>query len=710
MKELIRSIVALLCIVVFPTVYLCAEGTKQVMPNTNSKGQLCINRSRNTFAFYGAEPEFKLNISIASTSETIRFGFGQDLGNKSIALFFRITGPSGNIVYAESQVPASGQGFIASYTQAVAGPFAGGYDYLELIPSDLGDYTLEFYYQPSYTDNTRHLLEFFDITVTDASQKAVNGRVWSKAWQFWSGSDNNSDIDQFYGKMMILSDDSIVTQVDCNGFRGGTFSISSNMTGCDSTDDLNSDRKSKVGFHTNPQYKIFLNNPDSILFPTQKLNSGILLPVTVNTSCTSGGADFGIKVVKDGSIRLLIQVNPLPGIDPEDVQLIANVEANPANGNEYNIIHWDGNDSYGRPVSNATSLSFSLTNLSGMTHLPIHDIENNDYGYKVSQIRPAGGQLRIYWDDTNIGGTSNATNGCISTINTGCHTWNNGNNNTINSWWYVSWDETIPVTFVTQKAPSTLILSGNNVHCAGTGTLAFSVAADPNSTSYNWSYSGTGVTISGTGTTVTLNFGADATPGTLSVNGINNSCGNGPTRSVAIIFEPLPEVTLPTIPEMCYTAPGFKLTGGQPEGGTYYVDGIKADSLFPYKEPEGLHTIVYAYTAPAGCSNSDTTGILLRTGADCQGNVYFPNAFTPGNDAVNNTFRPVVYSISSFTMYVFDRWGQLIYSTDNADTGWDGNYKGEACPAGTYSYSVTYGPSLRSDDKKTRRGTFVLIR
>jgi len=318
--------------------------------------------------------------------------------------------------------------------------------------------------------------------------------------------------------------------------------------------------------------------------------------------------------------------------------------------------------------------------------------------------------LRIYWDDSAIGGTSNTSTGCISAG--GCHSWINGfgDNRTINSWWYVSWTEVSGTPFVSKRPPALPVISGNTTHCKGPGNLVFSVVTDPNTVSYNWSYSGTGVAITTSGTTATLDFAADATQGELSVYGFNYGCGNGPAGSAGIRIEPLPVVSLASFPEMCYTAPGFKLAGGSPDVGIYFVDGVQADSLFPYREPEGLHSIVYSYTTPAGCSNSDTSGILLRSGADCEGTVFFPTAFSPNDDSLNDTFKPVADNISSFQMYVFNRWGEVIFTTADAGKGWDGKFKGEACPAGTYTYSVTYGPSLRSDDKKTRRGTFVLIR
>jgi gliding motility-associated-like protein len=705
-----KSLVAVLLFVVSPTVFLYSEGTKQVMPNSSAKGQLCINKYRNDFAFFDGRAEFRLNISIINTSEKIRFGFGQVLDNgfnPVSDLVYQIKNSSGLIVYGPFPVPTSGKGYINTYSEAIAGPFAGGYNYLEIQPLNTGDYYLEFYYPPSYIDDSRHYLEFFDITVVNASGAALEGRVWSKAWQFGTGND------LFYAKMMILSDDSIVTQVNCNGFHGGSFSFSSNMTGCSNTSDLSFNRKSARDFHTYPQYKVFLNDPDNILYPTQKAPSGIILPVLPLPNCTTGGADFGIKVEKDESIALLIQINPNPGTDPEDVQIIADLKANPG-GDGYNYITWDGNDNYGKPVANNVALSFTVTNLSGLTHLPIYDIENNASGFIVNQIRPAGGQLRIYWDDSNItNGSSNASTGCISSG--GCHTWSGdfGNNNTINSWWYVTSSETADLKFTTTRKPGIPTISGNSVHCVGTaGNLDFAIANDPNSIGYKWLYSGTGVTITESGTKATLHFSSDATEGTLTVQGYNTECGDGPVTPTDITFESLPIVNLQPFQDICYTAPGFELTGGEPQGGEYYVDNnpIPVDSLFPYKEAEGYHRIVYSYTAPTTCSNSDTTEILLYSGTECLGTVYFPNAFKPDNDTLNNVFRPVVRNISSFKMYIYNRWGELLYTTDNVAKGWDGTHEGKACPEGTYTFTATYGQSLRQENIDTKRGMFTLVR
>ncbi|MDD5508697.1 MAG: gliding motility-associated C-terminal domain-containing protein [Bacteroidales bacterium] len=690
------------------------EGTKQLIPSFSACGQLCIDKARNDFAFYDGAADYRLNIAIANTSETIRFGFGSvisvDHGNPT-ELNFRIKDPAGNVVYGHSVVPAYGPGYISTYEQSVAGPFpgAGGYDYLELDPSATGDYSLEFIYLPydafsGYTHEDKHMLQYFDITVLDAAGEVTEGRVWSKAWQFWS---ENPDVttSRFYGKMMILSDDSIVTQLDCNGFQGGTFSIYSNQTGCASTGNFIYDRKSREGFFTYPQYKLFLNDPDSLLFPTARISPGIIGSPTFTPDCATGGGSIGLAVKKSGTVRILVETNPSPGIDPEDSEIVASVTAGD------NLVAWDGYNSSGLPVPNGSALTITITFIRGLSHLPLYDIENNDDGLIIQQIRPSGGELQIFWDDSGIDGNYNVSSGCESMA--GCHKWTKyiGDNNTVNSWWYIKMDDIAPVYATSRRTPGMLAITGSEIHCTGTGVQEYSVTADPSSSEYQWAYSGTGVTIIGSGTKVALDFSSDATSGTLSVLGHNEPCGDGSASLAFITVTPLPDVSLADFTDVCYTAPGFLLEGGQPAGGTYYVDGIRSDSLFPYKESGGMHRIVYTYTAPTGCMGSDTAEILLSEGSDCEGFLLFPNAFTPNGDGSNDVFKPaIMQNIYRSRMEIYNRWGLFIFSTEDITRGWDGTCNGQECPGGAYLYVVTYGFSLRTNETGKIKGILTLLR
>jgi len=68
--------------------------------------------------------------------------------------------------------------------------------------------------------------------------------------------------------------------------------------------------------------------------------------------------------------------------------------------------------------------------------------------------------------------------------------------------------------------------------------------------------------------------------------------------------------------------------------------------------------------------------------------VFLPNAFTPGNDALNDTFEPEGTAISSFTMNVYNRWGQLVFKANEKTpfTGLDG--QGNPLPEGVYVVSA----------------------
>lgn len=69
--------------------------------------------------------------------------------------------------------------------------------------------------------------------------------------------------------------------------------------------------------------------------------------------------------------------------------------------------------------------------------------------------------------------------------------------------------------------------------------------------------------------------------------------------------------------------------------------------------------------------------------------IYIPNAFTPNGDGLNDTFGAVGQGISEFSMQVFNRWGNLIFESNDISKQWDGTYKGEKAELGVYVYQVT---------------------
>jgi gliding motility-associated-like protein len=92
---------------------------------------------------------------------------------------------------------------------------------------------------------------------------------------------------------------------------------------------------------------------------------------------------------------------------------------------------------------------------------------------------------------------------------------------------------------------------------------------------------------------------------------------------------------------------------------------------------------------------------------------YVPNAFTPDGDDFNNVFKPVIssgYSLDNFNFLIFNRWGELIYESNDISTvGWDGTYKGNKCQEGVYTWKLQIMNS-DTDRKEEAVGHVTLLR
>ncbi len=106
-----------------------------------------------------------------------------------------------------------------------------------------------------------------------------------------------------------------------------------------------------------------------------------------------------------------------------------------------------------------------------------------------------------------------------------------------------------------------------------------------------------------------------------------------------------------------------------------------------------------------GCSKADTINITV----DCS-DIYFPTGFTPNGDVRNNLFGPIgnIAAITSFSMNVYGRWGELLFSSTNPYNKWDGKFKGTDADQGTYVWFAVY--SINNKPKQTQKGTVTIIR
>jgi|GEM_PF-920749 len=85
-----------------------------------------------------------------------------------------------------------------------------------------------------------------------------------------------------------------------------------------------------------------------------------------------------------------------------------------------------------------------------------------------------------------------------------------------------------------------------------------------------------------------------------------------------------------------------------------------------------------------------------------------PTAFTPNGDNINDFFTVTDGIYNNFQMLIYNRWGSLVFQTNNPSPGWNGMFEGTEAPSGSYSYRITFQNADNS--RVNRSGTFVLIR
>jgi gliding motility-associated-like protein len=116
-------------------------------------------------------------------------------------------------------------------------------------------------------------------------------------------------------------------------------------------------------------------------------------------------------------------------------------------------------------------------------------------------------------------------------------------------------------------------------------------------------------------------------------------------------------------------------------------------------------TYTLTVTDANGCTASDTAVVNSKI---CTYEFNVPNVFTPNQDGKNDIFRPHIKGrLENFELYVYNRWGQLVFRTKSPATGWNGTTNGTVI-AGTYVWLCKY--KFAYEPLKTARGTVIVIK
>jgi gliding motility-associated-like protein len=242
--------------------------------------------------------------------------------------------------------------------------------------------------------------------------------------------------------------------------------------------------------------------------------------------------------------------------------------------------------------------------------------------------------------------------------------------------------------------PINLNIAGNTI-CRGSTTT---ISAPTGFVSYEW--------LPGNETTSSIDVNAEGEY-ILTVTDANG-CSASDTAEITYYAYTVEATATPSTVDKGDTSQlNVTVTGGSGNYGYSWtpVDGLDNPVIQnPLATP--LDTTTYTVTVTdlnTSCvAGTDTTTVVVIV----ESLYAVPDAFTPDGDGKNDVFK--IYTAGNLTVRefkIYNRWGELVY---NGTTGWDGNYKGEMQPVGTYVY---YAVLIYPDGKpKTINNAFTLIR
>ena len=143
--------------------------------------------------------------------------------------------------------------------------------------------------------------------------------------------------------------------------------------------------------------------------------------------------------------------------------------------------------------------------------------------------------------------------------------------------------------------------------------------------------------------------------------------------------------------------------------GAAFGTSVENNPLFTFPEEADMsYPITLQAFSAEGCSSE-----MVRT-IDFQDVIlfYVPNAFTPGSSGPNSLFTPVMtsgFEPYQFHLLIYDRWGEIVFESFNAQVGWDGWYDGRLVEGGVYIWQIQFKETM-SDKKHTHNGHVTIIR
>jgi gliding motility-associated-like protein len=111
------------------------------------------------------------------------------------------------------------------------------------------------------------------------------------------------------------------------------------------------------------------------------------------------------------------------------------------------------------------------------------------------------------------------------------------------------------------------------------------------------------------------------------------------------------------------------------------------------------------------CGKSECSSVDVFV--DQEAVITVPNAFSPDGDGLNDVFKAYTpNSFASYNLYIYDRWGQLIFESEKPEEGWDGKVNNNDAPEGSYVWLLVYQIDAKGIEKEQlkKQGVVTLVK
>jgi gliding motility-associated-like protein len=526
-------------------------------------------------------------------------------------------------------------------------------------------------------------------------------------WGYWGANANkrffNGDIDEirFWSNARTQSE---IREKMCSKLIGNESGLKAyyqfdNSSGTTLSESINGFHGTLNGFSTtlNPWHYSSAPIGDTSVYVYPNTFSGTSHNLTFNI-----GDEFNINNITalNGGAHIY-RVNTLPN---SIIGLNSNV-----NSSYYGVFLTDFNSrydfnydasSYSNCV-NACSKLYSRNDNDDLNWLLVNSTNNNCIFSKTNESANVQSYREEYiistsGSDVQIGNDTTICKGDTIAINSGISspaycTWNNGSHDPeifINSaglyWLEVNTNGCIDrdSLFITEISPPIIQANDTAVFCIDSLILNAGVPTN----SYLWN---TGDTSSSLIITQ---------PGTYLVTSTNNGCSS--SKSITVTSNN----TNDTIIEInACNKVELKLSAPIIQNGIYnWSTGDSSTEILIHENGQ--------YELNVTKNNCLQHHVYFVKGLEAGGGVYIPNSFTPNKDQLNEVFMIQSEIISNYELQIFNKWGELIFTSEKIDEGWNGKLNEVLCQEDTYIYVLNYEVNCEPEIKKQKRGIINLIR